>query len=306
MHSSTPFPSSPPRPPAAWHLPASTLVRTGAVLGVLVGIVAVIGWLAGQELGLAIAATVAAMAAAALWWFSDRLALRTARARPLGRDEAPQVHQLLGALATRGDLAVPRLYVSPNPQPNAFATGRTARHATVTVTQGLIDLLPPHEVRGVLAHELAHVHHHDVVLTSVVAAVTTSLMVVANLVRLRPPLSGHGDHERRGPLCTLALILMAPAARLCGAWVMTAKRELRADALGARWTDDPRALANAVARIDAYSRLSPMPLPAGQGQAWIVNPVGVPPGFSRWYSTHPPIDQRLAALSNHALKRSPT
>lgn len=87
---------------------------------------------------------------------------------------------------------------------------------------------------------------------------------------------------------------------------MTAKRELRADALGARWTDDPRALANAVARIDAYSRLSPMPLPAGQGQAWIVNPVGVPPGFSRWYSTHPPIDQRLAALSNHALKRSPT
>ncbi len=271
--------------------------KTAVLLGGLGGSLVFIGsffgttgTLVGLALGLALVGW--------SYWKSDTIAVRSAGARPLEAHELPWLHADVAALAARGGMPVPRLYYSPNPQPNAFATGRNDRHALVCVTAGLVEVLDRDEVRGVVAHELAHIRNRDILIGSVAAAVATGISALANMAMFAGMFGGGSDDEDRpNPLALLLIALLAPLAAGLLQMALSRSREFEADRRGAELLGDPQPLARALAKIDAIAHRVPMDVQPSQASAWIVNPLsGRKINAARLFLTHPPTEERIARL----------
>jgi heat shock protein HtpX len=232
------------------------------------------------------------------YWFSDKLAVRAAGAKPVTEAEAPRLYAIVRDLTSRSDLPMPAIYVSPAAQPNAFATGRNPHHAAVAVTQGLLQVLDEDELRGVLAHELGHVANRDILITSVAAAVAMGITFIARMAMWGAIFGGGGDRDRDGNIFgALAMMILAPIAAVMLQMALSRSREYGADHSGAELIGDGEPLARALEKIEAYAKQVPMEVDPAQATAYIINPLtGRKVNFSNLFQTHPPTAERIARL----------
>ena len=272
-------------------------LKTAVLLAGLGGLLVALGSLFG-EVGALIGLLLGLATVGASYWFSDRLALRAAGAVPVTARDMPIYHRIVQELSAEAGLPMPRLYMTPDQQPNAFATGRNPRHAAVAVTRGLLELLTPRELKAVLAHELAHVGNRDVLLTSVAAALATGISFFANLIGWLPFLGASDDDEDPGLLATLVTALIAPVAAALLQLALSRSREFEADRTGAALLGDGHALASALAKIEQVARHTPMHVEPAQASKYIVNPLtGRGGSLSVLFMTHPPTAERIARLT---------
>ena len=270
-----------------------TIVLLGGLSAALVGFGRLVapGW-SWAFVALALAVNVGA------YWFSDRLVLRMHGARELSPAEAPRLHGMVAELAQRAELPRPRVYLIEDPHANAFATGRNPRHGVVAVTTGLLELLSPRELRGVLAHELAHIKNRDILVSSVAAVLATALTSLANLVQFSALFGGSQSEEEEGgsPLGALALAFVAPLAATLVQMGISRSREFMADETGARLSGDPEALASALARLSRAAERLPGEAQPATASLFIVNPLAGLGSLLSWFSTHPPMEERIERL----------
>jgi len=269
-------------------------LKTTLLLATMSAIVLLIGsrFAGGAYLPLALAFAVLMNGIA--YFFSDKIAILSARAKPVTEAEFPELYRIVRGLAGRAGMPMPRLYVSPSQQPNAFATGRSPKHAAVAVTQGVLPILTSRELEGVLAHELSHVKNRDILISSVAATMGAIIMFLARLAWFIP--LGGGDRDRN-PLAELALVILGPIAALVIQMAVTRSREFGADSSGAALTADPLALASALRKIEAYSRgTQPATTSPSTAHLFISNPFKGGAGLARLFSTHPPTAERVARL----------
>jgi heat shock protein HtpX len=270
-------------------------IKTFTLLAGLAGLLVLAGQLIGGTSGALIGFALGLLLVGGSYWWSDRIAIRAARAVPLDESDAPELHAVVRELAARAGIATPRLYLSPSPQPNAFATGRNEHTAVIAVTRGLLDQLAPAEVRGVLAHEMAHIANRDILIGSVAAAIATGISMVANLAIFDAMLGG--DDDGPGPVSALALALVAPLAAGLIQMAVSRSREFEADRVGARLLGDGEPLAAALVKIETSVRRIPMEVPPAQTSHYIVNPLtGQSARFADLFRTHPSTEQRVARL----------
>jgi len=267
-------------------------LRTTILLASLTGLLVVIGALIGGPqmalvfLGIALAFNLGA------YWFSDKLALTMARAKPVEESEAPRLYQIVRELTTRADLPMPRLYMIPQDQPNAFATGRNPKHAAVAVTRGITRLLSEDELRGVLAHELAHVRHRDILITSVASAIGGAITYLGYMLLF---FGGDDDESPLGLVASLALVILAPIAATIIQLAISRQREFSADATGAEICGNPESLASALLRLEEGAKAMPMEVNQAAEPLYIVKPFSGG-GIASLFSTHPPIEERVRRL----------
>jgi len=270
--------------------------KTAVLLAAMAALFLFVGGLFGPT-GTAIGAALGVATVAGSWWSSDRLALRAAHARPLPAADAPGLAAAVKSLAARAGIPAPSLWVIDDPQPNAFATGRDPDHGALAVTTGLLGTLPPAEVEGVLAHEVAHIAHRDTTIVSVAAAIATAISALANLIMWLPFFGTHDDDDdgAANPLGLLAAALLAPIAATVVQLAVSRTREYDADREAARLLGDGRPLARALDRIERAVTVSPMAIPPAQAAHYIVNPLAGG-GISGLFSTHPPVPARIRRL----------
>ena len=267
-------------------------LRTTILLASLTGLLVVIGALiGGPQMALVFLGVAAALNMAA-YWFSDRIALAMARAKPLEESQAPRLFEMVRELTTRADLPMPRLYMIPQDQPNAFATGRSPNRAAVAVTRGITRLLSEDELRGVLAHELAHVRSRDILITSVAATIGGAITYLGYMLLW---FGGDDDESPLGLIASLALVLLAPIAATIIQLAISRQREYSADATGAEISGNPESLASALERLEEGAKAIPMEVNQAAEPLYIVKPFSGG-GFARLFSTHPPIEDRVRRL----------
>jgi len=232
------------------------------------------------------------------YWMSDKLAIRSARAVEVEEGQLPEYWSIMKELCDLSGQPMPRIYVSPDPQPNAFATGRNPANAAVCVTEGLIQHLSWTEIRGVLAHEMAHIKNRDILIGSVAAAIAMAISFVANMAQFAMIFGGNRDRDRN-PLVDLLLIIVAPIAAALIQMAISRSREYQADRTAARMIGDGEPLAAALEKLDMASRSIPSLANANQAQMYIANPLaGRQMAFRKMFTTHPPMDERIARLRN--------
>jgi len=235
------------------------------------------------------------------YWFSDKIAIKAARAVPVSEAQMPQYYEIVRDLTTRAGLPMPRLYVSPAAQPNAFATGRGPKHAAVAVTQGILQICTWSELRGVLAHEISHVRNRDILTSSVAASIAMGITFLARMAAWSALFfGGLGGGRRKGGeniFGLLAMMILAPLAATLLQLALSRSREYEADRDGARLIGDGEPLASALQKLENASRRVPMPVPREMAALFIVNPLnGRKVSFAKWFSDHPPTAQRIARL----------
>lgn len=270
-----------------------TFVLLAAIGGLLMGVGSLFGttWMVvGLVIGL--------LFVGGSYWFSDKLAIKAAGAEPVTREEAPDLYAVVEQLARRAEMPMPALYISPAMQPNAFATGRSPKHAAVCVTQGILQVLDDDELRGVLAHELSHVRHRDILIGSVAAAVAMGITFAARMVMWGAMFGGAGGDDDGGNIFgLLAMAILAPIAAVMIQMALSRSREYEADRGGAGLIGNGEPLARALEKIDAYAKQVPMKVDPAQATAYIVNPLtGRRVNFSTLFRTHPPTEDRVARL----------
>jgi heat shock protein HtpX len=272
--------------------------KTTLLLAGLSGLLLAIGALLGGN-WITIMLIIAIAVNGIAYFFSDRIAIRAARAVPVSEAQFPELHQIVKGLADRAGIPMPRLYVSPSPQPNAFATGRNPNNAAVAVTQGILPILDRRELEGVLAHELSHVQNRDILISSVAATIGAVITWIAHLAFFIP--IGGSDDDGGNPIAALLTVILAPIAALLIRTAISRSREFGADSSGARLTDDPRALASALRKIEAYSRGTP-PATTNPSTAhlFISNPFRGGAGVASLFSTHPSTAERVERLERMA------
>jgi heat shock protein HtpX len=275
-----------------------TFVLLAGIAGLLVTAGTYLAGTGGAVVGLLLGLAIVG----ASYWASDRLAVRAANASEVSPGDAPELHATVADLAARAGLPKPRVFLSPSPQPNAFATGRDEHHAVVAVTQGLLDVCDRDELRGVLAHEMAHIRHRDVLIGSVAAALATGISFIANIAMFMPFLQSDDD-DAPNPFALLLLAMVAPIAATLLQLAISRGREFEADRLGARLAGGPEPLARALEKLDAYAQRVPMEVAPAQASHFIVNPLrgcgtsrSSGPSFARLFSTHPSTEERVARL----------
>jgi heat shock protein HtpX len=272
---------------------AKTFILLAALGGLLIGIGSFFGP-AGLIIGLGIGLALVGAA----YWFSDKIAVKAAGAQPVTEQEAPQLYAMVRDLTEQSGMPMPKLYISPAAQPNAFATGRNPHHAAVAVTQGIVQALDEDELRGVLAHELSHVRNRDILIGSVAAAVAMGITFVARIALFGAIFGGGGDDDDGGNIIgLLALTILAPIAAVLLQMALSRSREFEADHDGAELLGTGEPLARALEKMEAYAKRVPMDVNPAQATAYIINPLtGRKINFAGLFQTHPPTADRIARL----------
>ncbi|WP_240669891.1 zinc metalloprotease HtpX [Actinoplanes solisilvae] len=276
-------------------------LKTAALLGLLTAIILGAGYWLGGSGGLVFAVFLSLALNAGSYFFSDKLALRAMRAQPVSEAEAPALYQMVRELATTAGQPMPRLYVSPTMQPNAFATGRNPEHAAVAVTTGITQMLSERELRAVIGHELSHVYNRDILISSVAGALAGIITSLAHLA-IFLPLGGSDDDDSPNPASLLLMLILGPLAATIIQLAISRNREFQADADGATLTGDPLALASALEKIHYGAQRLPLPADnriTSAAHLMIANPFSAR-GVSKLFSTHPPMEQRVARLREQA------
>ncbi|WP_188195241.1 zinc metalloprotease HtpX [Nonomuraea sp. SYSU D8015] len=275
-------------------------LRTAVLLGALSALIIVVGWWLGGGRGVQIAVLVALAGNAVAYFFSDKIALSAMRAQPVSQSDWPELHRMVRDLSAQAGQPMPRLYISPAGQPNAFATGRNPRHAAVCVTYGISQLLNERELRAVIGHELSHVYNRDILISSVAGALATMITYLAYMVGFFG--GGGDDDDGPGLLGALLLMVLGPVAAALIQMAISRAREYQADESGARLTRDPLGLAIALRKIDAGTRQLPLPENgrlSSTSHLMIANPFRGG-GVARLFSTHPPMADRIQRLESMA------
>ena len=269
---------------------AATL-RTTILMAALGGLLVVIGYAIGGIKAASGFLVLALIMNGVAYWFSDKIAIASARAKPISESEAPGLYQMVRDLTTRADLPMPRLYMIPSEQPNAFATGRNPKHAAVAVTSGITKLLSEDELRGVISHELAHVRNRDILTTSVASAIGAMITWIAYLFLW----FGDDNNSPLGLVANLALFLLAPISATIIQLAISRQREFSADATGAQICGNPESLASALLRLEEGAKAMPMQVNQATEPLYIVKPFRGG-GIASLFSTHPPIEERVRRL----------
>ncbi len=266
-------------------------IRTTLLLGGLTGLLVVIGALIGGPDTALMFLIIAAVLNLGTYWFSDRIALKMSRAQPMTEEEAPQIYEMVRDLTTRAKMPMPALYVIPQAQPNAFATGRNPERAAVAVTAGITKLLSPEELRGVIAHELAHIRNRDTLIQSVAATIGGAISYLGYMLLW----FGGDDESPLSLVASLVLVLLAPIAATIIQLAISRQREYSADATGAQISGNPESLATALLRLEEGSKAMPMQVNQATECLYIVKPFSGQ-GLAGLFSTHPPIEERVRRL----------
>lgn len=272
-------------------------IKATLLLGLLTGLLVAIGALVGGRSGMLVALAVASVMNFLSFWFSDRIVLAMYGAQPLDEASAPGLYRIVRTLATKARIPMPRLYLIPSPAPNAFATGRSPRHAAVAVTEGILRLMNEEELEGVLAHELSHVLNRDVLTSTIAATLAGAVVMLANMAQWAAFLGSARDDEEGGshPIALFLTALLAPIAATLIQLAVSRAREYEADASGARLTRRPLGLASALAKLHQASQLVPLHANPATAHLFIVNPLSGR-SFATLFSTHPPVEERIRRL----------
>lgn len=269
-------------------------LKTTLLMAAIVGLFGAVGNLLGGSQGMLLALLLGGAMNVFLYWFSDKMVLRMYNAQEVDETSAPQLYRMVHELAGRAGLPMPRVYLIDEAQPNAFATGRSPEHAAVAATTGILQLLTPRELRGVMAHELAHIKHRDMLISTISATIAAAISNLANFFVF----FGGRDEERPNPIVAILVMILAPLAAMLIQMAISRAREFEADRGGAEISGDPRALADALAKIDAYARGIPMAAAEAHpetAQMMIMNPLSGG-GVRSLFSTHPSTEERIARL----------
>ncbi|MBX7244030.1 MAG: zinc metalloprotease HtpX [Candidatus Sumerlaeaceae bacterium] len=275
-------------------------LKTGILLSSLTLLFVAIGSLLGGSHGAIIAFAIAVVMNVGSYWFSDKIVLKMVHAQPVSREEAPEMTEMIERLARRAGIPTPRLYLVPDPSPNAFATGRNPANGVVAINQGLLDLLNREEVEGVVAHELGHIKHRDTLTMAVVATIAGAIMMLVNIAQFGMMFGGHGGNDREGGgggniLLLLVTIIVAPLAATLIQMGISRAREFEADRAGAEIAGSPQGLMNALVKLHNAPPMETLATPS-TAHMYISNPLSGVGGVSKWFMTHPPVEERLAAL----------
>lgn len=275
--------------------------KTAMLLGALMGLCMAVGYWVGGPQGLLFGLLFGGVGNLIAFFFSDRIALAAMGAREVPPDELPWLHEMVERLALRAGLPKPRLYVCPQAAPNAFATGRSPRHSAVAVTAGMLRSFPAHEIEGVLAHELAHVRHRDVLISTIAAVLAGIISYAAYMLMFFG--GGRGRENPLGAIGAVAMVILAPLAAALIQAAISRQREFAADSYGGELCGDPLKLAAALARLQAGNERIPTDTNPAFHNMYIVEPLSAG-GMARLFSTHPPTEERIAALRAQAQAQS--
>jgi heat shock protein HtpX len=268
--------------------------RTGLLMAAIMALFGVVGAVLGGGQGMVVALVLGLGMNLWAYWFSDSMVLKLYRAREVDASSAPQLVQIVSELTQRAGLPMPRVYLIDEPQPNAFATGRNPEHAAIAATAGILQLLSNRELRAVLAHELSHVKHRDILTSTITASIAGAISTLAHFGMF----FGGRDNDQRNPVLAILVLILAPIAAMLIQLAISRGREYEADRGGAELSDDPRALADALIKIDRYAKGLPLEVaeehPA-TAHLMIINPLHGG-GLSSLFSTHPPTEERVSRL----------
>jgi heat shock protein HtpX len=281
-------------------------MKTFLLMGLLTVLLVVIGRVVGGQGGMMVAFLIALVMNFVSYWFSDKMVLRMYHAQELTQSDNPALFQMVQDLAGRAGLPMPRVYLVPQDQPNAFATGRDPQHAAVAVTQGILRTLSKDELRGVLAHELAHVKHRDILVGTVAATIAGAISMLANMAQWSMIFGGgrnSDDNEGGSPIAGIVMMIVAPIAAMMIQMAISRSREYMADEEGAQMSGNPLSLANALRKLSLKAEQLPMNASPATAHMFIVSPLHGG-GLASLFSTHPPMEERIARLEAMAYGRS--
>ncbi len=274
--------------------------KTAILLAGLGGLFVVIGGGVGGSGGATIGLVLGLVFVGGSYWFSDKIAIKSARAVPATEDRYPQFHSIMRELTQLEGMPMPALYVTPSPQPNAFATGRNPAHAAVAITDGLTQMLTWDEIRGVLAHELAHVKNRDILISSVAAAVATAITFAARMAMWGAMFGGGRSDDDDNPIGAIAMVVLAPIAAMLLQMAISRSREFEADRTAARMIGTGEPLARALEKLEVAAGRVPMDVNPAQANAYIVNPLRGGQSFGNLFRTHPATEARIERLRSYS------
>jgi len=280
--------------------------KTAFLLTALTLLLLLIGQAFGGRGGMTIALGFAIVMNGVAYFYSDKIALASSGARPISREEAPRLYAVMERLAGKASLPMPKLYLIPQAAPNAFATGRNPSHASVAVTQGLMELMNDEELEGVIAHELSHVRNYDILTSSIAATIAGAITWVASMGRWAMIFGGWGgrdDNREGGGITALLMLIAAPIAAMLLQLGISRQREYQADASGAKMVGHPYGLISALEKLGAYNKRIPTDMPPSTAALCIVAPLSARQFFASLFSTHPPLEDRIARLQAMSVTR---
>jgi heat shock protein HtpX len=278
--------------------------KTMLLLALLSGLLMLIGGAIGGQSGVVTAFLISLVMNLGSYWFSDKIVLSMYKGRELAPNEAPALHKIVEELAANAGIPKPKIYVIPQEAPNAFATGRNPEHAAVAVTKGIVQLLNPEEIRGVLAHEIAHIAHRDILIQSVAAVLASTIVFLANMAKFAA-LFGGRNRNRANPLFMILMAVLAPIAASLIKLAISRSREYLADEGGASFSGRPQDLASALGKLQSYSQKIPLTRQSeATAHMFIVSPL-TGKSLQALFSTHPPVEERIRRLLNMARRGNP-
>jgi len=282
-------------------------LKTTFLLTALTLLLLALGQAFGGQRGMTIALVFAVLMNGTAYFFSDKIALASSGAQPISREQSPRLYAVMERLSGKANLPMPKLYMIPQPAPNAFATGRNPSHASVAVTQGLMELMNDEELEGVIAHELSHVRNYDILTSSIAATLAGAISWIASMGRWGMIFGGMGggrDNDREsGGFAAILMLFLAPVAALLLQLGVSRQREYQADASGVKMVGHQYGLISALEKLGAYNKRIPMDIPPSTSALCIVAPLTAGQVFSGLFSTHPPLEERIARLKAMTVTR---